>query len=152
VPPPTSVSLEKTYASRGDAAGLASQLRRILPDPNIRVESGRLIVAGSQEDHDKIERLLAGQSVRTQKTAKASDEKLYSMHVAKEPAGKVARTVAENIGKELKYDRQVLEKLKQLVTIDLDNVTLEYLLETTLKPLGLTYRISDSALEIVEQR
>src|SRR5262249_26688795 len=70
VPRPATVVLEKSYAPRGNAANLTAQLRRVLPEASIRVEQGSLVVAGSQEDHDKIERLLAGQSVRTTKPAK----------------------------------------------------------------------------------
>jgi len=64
----------------------------------------------------------------------------------------VVRKVAESLGKEPKYERLVLEKLKQPVKLEVKDVTLDYLLETTLKPLGLTYRITDDALEIVEQK
>jgi hypothetical protein len=91
-------------------------------------------------------------SGRAAKGAKGNSEKLYSMQVANEPAGKVVRKVSESLGKDLKYDRQILEKLKQPVTFKLENATLDYLLETTLKPLGLTHRLTDDALEIVERQ
>jgi hypothetical protein len=152
VPQPTSAILEKRYSPRGTASDLATQLSRIMPEAKIKVEQGQLVVAAKQEDHDKIERLLSGQSVRMPKPAKGGGEKLYSLKVANEPAGKVVRKVAESLSKELRYEPAVLEKLKQPVNFNLENATLEHLLETTLKPLGLTYRVTDQTLEITEQK
>jgi len=146
----TTVVLEKRYARAG-ATELAAQLRRILPNAQIRFEQGQLVVIGRQEDHDKIERLLAGQSVRMNKTAKAGGEKRYSLKVANEPAGKVVRKVAESLGKQPRYSPRVLEKLKQQVAFEVSEVTLNQLLVKTLGPLGLTYRVTDDALEIIEQ-
>jgi type II secretory pathway component GspD/PulD (secretin) len=150
VPAPAAAVLEKKYAPRGAAADLAAQLRRLIPDASIRSDQGQLVVAASQEDHDKIERLLSGQSVRTTKSAKAGGEKLYSLQVANEPAGKVVAKLATSLGKELKYDAQVRERLKQPVKLELVNATLDGLLESTLKPLGLSYRLTPQALEIIE--
>lgn len=152
VPVPTTVVVEKHYVPRGNAASLAAQLKRILPDATIRVEQGQLVVAGQQEDHDKVDRLLSGQSVRPAKPANAGGEKLYTLQVSNEPAGKVARKVADSLGKELKYDATVLARLKQPVKFSLENATLDHLLETTLQPLGLTYRLTDQTLEIVDRK
>src|SRR5262249_16839508 len=62
---PNSAALEKTYTPRGLVESAAAELRRMVPTAAIRVDHGKLLVAASQEEHDKIERLLAGQSVRT---------------------------------------------------------------------------------------
>jgi hypothetical protein len=150
VPQPVNVVLEKHY-SRSGAVDLAAQLRRALPEAKIRVEQGQIVVAGRQEDHDKVERLLAGQSVRTSKASKIVGEKRYSLQVANEPAGKVVRKVAESLDKPPRYSPQVLEKLKQPVTFEVKEVTLNQLLVKTLAPLGLTYRLTDDALEIIDQ-
>jgi hypothetical protein len=100
---PNLAVLEKAYTPRGIAADTAAQLRRIVPEAKIRVEQGKILVAASQEDHDKVERLLAGQSVRTTKKAKGGPpEKRYSLAVENQPAGAVVRTLATQLGKELK--------------------------------------------------
>jgi hypothetical protein len=150
VPQPAVAVVEKSYTTRGNATELAAQLRQVLREAKIRVEQGRLVVAAKQEDHDKLERMLSGQSIRSAKASKSGGEKLYSLEVANEPAGKVVHKVAESLGKTPKYDSQVLETLKQPVKFKLENVTLDYLLETTLKPLGLTYRVTDDSLQVTE--
>jgi hypothetical protein len=151
VPIPASVVLEKSYRPRGAAGAVAAQLRLALSDAEVRVEQGQIVVAGLQEDHEKVELLLAGQSARTTKTIKKGpEEKRYSMTAGKnDPAGAVVRTIATQLGKELKYDAAVLEKLKQNVPLSVKEVTLDELLTTVLKPLSLTYKLTDEALEIV---
>jgi len=150
---PETAVLEKTYTTRADAVDLAAQLRRIVPEAKIRSEPGKLHVAASQDDHDKVERLLSGQPVRTTTTTKAGaggGEKRYTLTVENQPAGAVLRTVANSLGKELKYDTAVLQKLKGTVTFTLKDATLDELLKKTLDPLGLTYKLDDAALEVVK--
>ena len=147
---PEQATLEKRYTPRGSATDLMAQLRRVLPEMELRVEQGQIVAAGRQEDHDKIERLLAGQSVRVAKPQKkAGGEKLYTLKVENQPAGNVVSSMATSLGKELKYDPALAEKLRQPVTFNLKGATLEQFMETTLKPLGLTYRVTEKELEIV---
>jgi hypothetical protein len=158
-PLPTSIALEKTYAPSGNTEDLAKRLKTLLPDAKIRVVGGdKLTVVGSAEDHDRIERILTGQGSRGSQTpsSQASSGKtakgrqnVYSLKVENEPAGRVVRKVAESLGKELRYDGSLLDKLREPVSLQLENASLDYLLESTLKPLGLTYRVTDDALEIV---
>jgi hypothetical protein len=91
----------------------------------------------------------AKQNTGASKSQKKGGEKLYSLKVANEPAGNVAGAVAKDLGKELSYDPELVDKLKQRVTFDLNGATLDHLLQTTLNPLGLTYRVTDKNLEIV---
>jgi hypothetical protein len=154
-PLPTSAALEKTYTPSGNPADLAKRLQTLLPDARIRVAGGKLTVVGSAEDHDRIERMLTGQSSRGSQASSGKAAKggqpVYSLNVENEPAGRVVRKLAESLNKELRYDHSLLDKLRQPVTLHLDKVSLDYLLESTLKPLGLTYRQTDDALEIAEK-
>src|SRR4029079_4487868 len=70
VPGPSSPVIENRYTPRGGLNELATQLRRVMPDAQIRVEKDQLIVAARQEDHDKILRLLTGQTVKTNQPTK----------------------------------------------------------------------------------
>jgi hypothetical protein len=152
IPLPESATVEKTYATRGDAADLAVQLRRIVPQATIRSEPGKLHVTASQDDQDKVALLLTGQPAKIVKAVKpgtGGGEKRYTLTVENQPAGAVLRTVANSLGKELKYDTVVLQKLKSQATFTVKDVTLDELLKKTLDPLGLTYKLDDQALEIV---
>ena len=151
VPFPETVVLEKSYTPRGPAAAAAAQLRRAVPEAEIRVAQGKLVVSGLQESHEQIELLLSATSGPKTKVAKSKPaEQRYTLTVGKnDPAGAVMRKIAETLGKELKYDMAVLQKLKQNVPLSVKDVTLDELLIATLKPLGLTYKLTDEALEIV---
>jgi hypothetical protein len=151
VPFPETVSLERSFTPRGPAGTVLAQLRRTVPDAEIRVEQGKLVVTGLQEDHEKIEQLLADQNAPKTKTAKKGPvEKRYSLTIGKnEPAGVVMTEIANQLGKELKYDVAVLQKLKQHVPVSVKGVTLDELLTATLKPLGLKYKLMEDSLEIV---
>jgi len=152
VPMPDSVVLDKTYSTRGDAADLAVQLKRIVPQARIRTEPGKLHVSAAQDDHDKIERLLAGQSVKTTKAVKpgaGGGEKRYTLTVENQPAGAVLKTLAGSLGKELKYDATLLDKLKRSTSFSVKDVTLDELMKKTLEPLGLAYKVDEKSLEVV---
>jgi hypothetical protein len=150
VPIPSSLLLEKKYTPRGGATELAAQLKRVLPGAKIRIEQSQMIVAARQEDHEKIERLLTGQSISVPKPAKASVEKLYSLTVPNQPAGNVVQTVAKSLGKQARFSSAVAEKLRQPIDLEVKDATLSHLLEATLKPLGLTFRLSEDILEVIE--
>jgi transcription initiation factor TFIIIB Brf1 subunit/transcription initiation factor TFIIB len=59
------------------------------------------------------------------------------------------RDVATQLGKEVKFDTAVLQKLKENVNLTIKNVTPEELLTRALKPLGLTFKITADAIEIL---
>jgi hypothetical protein len=145
--------IERRYSPSGSAANLSVQLKRVLPDAKIRVEHGQLIVVSRQEDQEKIERLLAGQPVRTaaspkSKPVRPAGELLMTLSVTAQPAGAVVHRVAESLGKRLIYDDSVVEKLKMPVTLDVKDATPEHMLNATLHPLGLSYKLTSQELII----
>jgi hypothetical protein len=142
----------KRYAPRGSTTALATQLRRLLPEAEIRVQDGQIVLEGRAQDHEKLERLLLGQTVRTEKPATKSSEKLFTLRATGQPAGAVVRQVAQSLGKEFRYDEALREKLQQPVTLDLKNATTAFLLENTLEPLGLRFQITDKEVIVLPGR
>jgi hypothetical protein len=61
----------------------------------------------------------------------------------------VLKTLATQLGKELKYDPALAEKLQTAVSLQVKEVALEELLDKTLGPLGLAYRLTEKNIEIV---
>jgi hypothetical protein len=146
---PASVVVEKTYTPKGDAADIAAQLRRILPEAKIRVEGKKLVVLAAEEDHDKAAQLIAGKTVRTVEAQPG--EKRYTMEVKNQSIGAVVNTVATRLGKKLQYEAALTAKLRELTSFAVKDVTLEALMEKTLSPQGLTYKLNEETLEIVEK-
>ena len=145
VPVPDNIEYEKSY-TRSDPAKLAADLKRLMPGLKIGRRGSEVVVRGPFEDHEKIERMLRGEKVKT--VVPAPGEKRYSLKVENQPAGAVVRTVAKEIGKEMKYDSLVLAKLKEKVSFTVQYVPLDELLKATLQPLGLKAEVTDEALTI----
>lgn len=143
--PPVAL-LEKSYAARGDAAKLQSDLQRIFPAAKITRSGTQVLVVAPYEDHDKIERLLMGEKVRAKTTVPGA--KHYTLTVKNQPAGAVIKTVAKDLGKEMKFSPEVVGKLNEPISLSVKESTLDELLRATLAPLGLTYQLTDEALEI----
>jgi hypothetical protein len=147
VPIPAKLDFEKTYTPRGDADRAAIDLARTVPDAKIAVERGVLRVLANAEDHARIDKLLRGESVATTKVTPG--QKRYTLTAQNKPAGAVMKTIAAQLGKELTYDAKVAEKLQDEVSLAVREVPLDELLHKTLSPLGLTYRLGETALEVV---
>jgi hypothetical protein len=147
VPLPEELAFERIYKPRGDADKVAADLRRLAPAAKIAVEGGTLRVSAGAEDHERIEKLLKGESVKTTKVTPG--HKRYTLTVENKPAGAVVRTIATQLGKELKYDKGLAAKLQTEVSLTVKEVPLDELLDKTLGPLGLTYRLGEDALEIL---
>ena len=146
VPLPGELVFERTYTPRGDADRVAIDLARLAPEAKISVERGVLRVVAEAEVHARIDKLLRGETVKT--TKGGPPVKRYTLTVKDERAGAVVKTIAVQLGKELKFDSAVAEKLQQTVSLEVREVSLEELLAKTLGPLGLTGRVSETALEV----
>jgi hypothetical protein len=147
VPLPEELVSEKSYTPRGDAEQVAADLRRHVPAAKIVVEGHTLRVWAATEDHDRIELLLRGESVKSTKVA--AGQKRYTLTAENKPAGAVVKSIATQLGKELKYERALAATLQTEVSLKVQEVPLDELLTKTLRPLGLTYRLGEDALEIV---
>ena len=149
VPIPRELELEKSYTPRGAVERAAADLKRLVPAATIAVDGKRLRVVASAEDHERIERLLGGESIATTKVTPG--QKRYTLTVENQPAGAVVKTIAGQLGKELTYDPAAVEKLQTKVSFTVKEVPLEELMAKTLGPLGLTYRIEGPSLVIAAQ-
>jgi hypothetical protein len=147
---------EKAYASvhtlPADAAGIAAQVQRIFPGLKMDRSGNRLTVVATLEEHDSIDELLKTGKTKTITKAAAPDVytiNVEKMTVANQPAGAVVSTVAKKLSKEFKYDPSLRDKLKENVSFTVEGITLDALLIKTLKPLGLSYKITETTLEVI---
>lgn len=150
VPLPTSVALEKAYTPRGPAADFARQIHEIAPTAQVRLEAGRHLVSATVEDHQRLEQAFVGSAKRVTKKPEPGGEKRYSLQVSNKPAGAVLRAIAKQLGKELAYEMSLTDKLQREVDLNVKDVTLDALLTATLKPLQLSYKLTDTSLDILE--
>lgn len=142
---------EKAYASvhtlPADAANIAAQVQRLFPTLKMERSGNRLTVVATLDEHDRIDELL--QTGQTKTVTKVTNPKTYSLTVKNQAAGAVVNTVAKQLGKEFQYDLSLRDKLKEDDSFTVKDVSLEELLTKTLKPLGLSYKLTDTAIEII---
>ncbi|WP_425616835.1 STN domain-containing protein [Anatilimnocola sp. NA78] len=146
VPAPDKIEYEQKYSWRGANASLASQLAKKFPELKIRKEGEQVFVTGKYEIHELIDRMLSGESVRTAKVVPG--DKRYSLRVENQLAGAIVKRMAQELGKTMEYDPSLTEKLQTKVSFNVKDVTMEELLATALKPVGLVAEIKEAALVI----
>lgn len=146
---PAAPSYDYTYAAKGRGKKLATDLERMFPEAQVTPTEDEVRVVARFEDHEQINRLVRGEQVR--RTEVRTGEKRYTLTVENQPAGAVAKTIATQLKLTLLYDAAVGEQLKKSVSFQVKEVSLEELLKETLGPLSLTYRQTDTALEILQE-
>lgn len=146
VPFPRTKDYAAVHSYRGDPAKAIAAVQKLFPDLKPQREGTNLTVMAPFEVQEKIARLLQGEKVRV--TTAVAPTKHYSLKVEGQPAGAVAKTVAADLGKELKFAPEVREKLQQRVSFTVKDGTLEELLAAALSPLRLTWKVDDTSLEV----
>jgi hypothetical protein len=148
-PLPLDVEYEQAYTPEGDVAQAAAALKREFPDVTLRREGSRLIIRGKFADHERITEHMAGKS--RSKSSAAAGTIHYTMNPDRVPAGTVVGTVARRLGKKFSFAPELREKLAQPVSFQVKDVSLDELMKKTLDPLGLTYRVTEDSIEVVEK-
>jgi len=148
-PLPLEEEYEQAYTPQGDAAQVAAALKREFPRIAVRREGNRLIIRGNVADHERIARRLT--SPTRVKTSTGEQKVVYTMNPDKVPAGTIIGTVAKRLGRKFSFAPDLREKLSQPVSFQVKDASLDELMKMTLEPLGLTYRITDESIEVVEK-
>ncbi|HPM84936.1 MAG TPA: hypothetical protein PLF81_29740 [Candidatus Anammoximicrobium sp.] len=145
---PAKASITRRIPTRGSPALVATEIRRRFPGVPFTIEGGYLVVDSTIEVADAIGRLLDGSSVRPKPPAAAKGEKRYTLRKTTAPLGAVADAVAKQAGLELRFDPRAQDLRDKIVWIEVQDATLDQLLQILLEPAGLTYRIDQQTLEI----
>jgi hypothetical protein len=73
----------------------------------------------------------------------------YTLEIEHQPVGAIAKALAERLGLQIDYDPQIRDKLQELVSFRVQEVTLDDLLQALFQPAGLTYRIDGERLIVL---
>jgi hypothetical protein len=154
VPIPADLAFERVYSLAGDQA---SHLRELVPGAKISVARGQLRAIATVAQHEQIARVLAANKATPEAMAtpssasvppKADPAKRYTVTVQNQPAGSVVATVARQLGLQARYEREIGERLTRKISLSVKDVPLDDLLEKSLAPLGLAWRIEGEQLLI----
>ncbi len=145
VPLPEEPRLRASYPLPGAARGLAAKLRRQLPEARLQQSGDQLTLEGTWSQHDRLRRLL-----REQSGPRSSEppRQTWQLRVKNETVGVVARKISEQLGRRLETERGIEELLRQRVSFEVEQATLDQLLHAVFDPVGLEFDLNQERLRI----
>jgi hypothetical protein len=160
---PERVVVEQGHAApkgiSADAA-LASWKEKI-PDLEGRVEAGKVVVSGTVEIQEMIERLRRGGTLPEKKSAPREGAPLkplkferYTLKMRNTPASALLKELGTPARGQLKFEYDEDEfkaanvSLDKLLSFDVKNATIQELLTATFDPLGVTFEIVDRTVKL----
>lgn len=150
IPIPEHVELVRKYPGNGRAAELAKRWASQLPDATVRAEGESVVVTGSAEDHELLERAKPG---TTAKRPRVTQQEVYKLSVDKIPLQALLTHLQDRLKIEVRYDAAVLEqagvKPDQLISIDVKDASLDDLFQAIVGPLGLKHKRNDRVIDII---
>lgn len=166
VPIPERVEIERPHdPGKGlSADATLSRWKEQVPGLEARVERGKVVVSGTLETHELIERLRRGGRVPDKTTAtentplKPLKFERYTLQIKNKPASVLLEALGQPTRGQLSfvYDQAELKAagidLDKLVTFEVKNATIEGLLKATFDPLGLTFEIDDRTVRLKPAR
>lgn len=158
VPMPSRVVLERSYSLPTGGASRIRQLQMAYPRAQIQRMGNRVHVRGTADDHAGIQRQLRGEaSPRGVEMGRGTGRRVagggaeqtrYTLR-ATNSIGAILRAVAQRSELTLEVAPALAERLDDRVTIDVEEATLEELLERLVGERGWVYQVRPPRLRIL---
>ena len=147
---PKHVVLERTYPGGTNPLQLAVRWRRLAPGATVRVDGGRVVVAGRFEDHVRLSD--RRKPARTE-TANASRQRRHTLAVSGAPIRRILDQLGEQLGLKIITDKKAIARarlsLETAVSVDVQNATTDELLRAVLEPGGFSFRRDGDRVEVI---
>jgi len=153
VPIPEEVAVVRSYPGGSDPEALARKWAELAPDCQIKVVEGRVFVKGLLEDHERISSP-PGRPTGSKPSEPTPIDKIRIDHmpVKNVPLGKVLKFLAGKLSLDVQIDDSAVRRagisMKQLISFDVKNATVDELLAAVLEPVGLTFRRQGRVVQI----
>ena len=151
LPLPPTATVERSYSVANQQTAALQEMTQRFPAARVTRRAGSAIVVAPLEAHELLQGLLHGRRPPGTTPAKpaAKAESRWTLRIENKPVGAVVKTIATRLERQLEYDPALRSKLNQLVSFEVNEVPLDELLQTTLSPAGLTYRLDATTLRIL---
>ena len=146
-PIPNQLSLRRSYTLGRNSKRRIERIRKQFPEAIISIANNRITIDSTQEIHQAIRKTLGISSARPGKRNVTTGEKRYTLE-NRAPVGAVLNTIAQSTGYDLDISADAQERLKDPVSINVNEVTLENLLRASLDPAGLKFKIADGTIKV----
>jgi hypothetical protein len=161
-PVPERVAIDRAHnPPRGMAAATAlGRWKEEIPELEARVESGKIIVSGSEELQEVVDRVRRGGRANDKLTSREGhkpaplSKKQYNGKIQNIPASAVLKNLESDDNGQLtfEYDRANFKEaginLEKPVTIELKDARIEDLLKAVLDPLGVAFEIHGRTVKL----
>jgi hypothetical protein len=145
IPMPETAVLVRTYPARSDVQRTAEQLGQVFPRIQIKRAGPRLAVSASYEDH-----VLVGRWLRGERVAVEGDVR-YTLTIENQPLGAVLSAIARRLGHALEVDPRVASKLGQRVSFQVEQVTVEDLMQASVRGTGVRCEVQGTTLRVLPE-
>jgi hypothetical protein len=152
IPLPENAVVQRSYTKPRDATPLIAAIRRQFPAATIREQQDQLVLTGPIEAHAAIDKMLKHRTTKKPPAKPAASETRYSLKIENQPVGGIADALGKRLGRTVRYEPATTERMKILVSFDVQDVTLDELLKALLTPAGLAYQLDDQTLLIISSR
>lgn len=151
---PATVVLTRSYRAGADAAAVARRWAKALPDARVVVDKNRIRIEGRLEDHEAAQQRLRGKPM--EQTTVTAGKEVYQLSVENAALDQVVGQVAERLNLEFDWDRAAIDAAgiatDQLVTVKVQDASLDELVRAVLAGTGLAFRRDDRKISLYPAR
>jgi hypothetical protein len=146
-------ALERSYPGGRQPEQTVEAWKAVVPEARFEIVGPKIVVRGRLEEQERIKasRRPASRKSPAPRTTDPSRAR-YTVEARNEPLEGVLRQFAAQLGLELKIDAPALDaagvSLQQLVSFDVEQATIEELLNAVLLPAGCQWQRTGDTLEI----
>jgi hypothetical protein len=145
-PMPAEAVIERSYSPRRSLNAAETAVTTGFPSVGVKKAAARLVIIGTFEEHEAIDRLLRGEPIRRVEATPGS--KRFDLRVENQPIGAIVKAVADREKLQLRVEPALQSRLQQLISLDVKQMTLDELLDRALLSTGITHRIEAGVLEL----
>ncbi|HVA48959.1 MAG TPA: hypothetical protein VNH11_21510 [Pirellulales bacterium] len=132
------VVIERVYASGSGAERAAARWRKLAPQAQVEVDSGKIVVRGRLEDHE----LLVAKKPPPS-SAPAAGVEVYTMKIERQPLSAILDKLRQQLSIDIRADDDALEKAKlsidRPVSFKVERASLDELLRAALHAADLDF-------------
>ena len=155
VPVPDHLAWERSYPGGRQPAALAEQWQALVPGSQIRVDGRQIVVRGPVEDHEQLfsDRRPAPTTPDESAAAPPVEHiRLQRFRIQLQPVGPIIEEVGRQLGLAVQFDQAAIAaagiSLAQRVSVEVENVSVDGLLEAILDGTGLSFTREGAAVSI----
>lgn len=134
------LTLARTYPAGADAEATAAAYREKAPQAQVQVQGNQIVIRGRLEDHEAASGKAPSPAPASSPSVPGMDQ--YSLKINELPLRAVLEYLQRNLKLEMQIDEAALQaaglSLDRRISFQVENVSLDELLNAAVKPAGLT--------------